>query len=205
MSTIEEFKNKIPEKEREFNAFIFREQDKCIGYLRKYPGLSLEDSKDVFQEASTALHLNICNKKITTENLKCSLSTYLCRICYNLALKVVRDKRYKTISLDPDNKFQSPLDKPKHAVDESKLDVLLEITSEKADAIEETIKNLPDPCKRIFRGYYWEDLTCQQIAIKYGFANANTVKSTKTRCVKKFTEWFEQHFPNVLKTIRRTK
>ncbi len=205
MSMIKNINHKIPETEREFNTFILIEKDKCINYLRKYPGLSLDDSKDVFQEASIALYNNICRRKITTENLKCSLSTYLCRICYNLALKVVRDKNYKSISLDPDNKFQNPLDKPEYAVDENKLDELLAIVSDKIDSIEETIKNLPEPCKRIFRGYYWDDITCEQIAIKYDFANANTVKSTKTRCIKKFKEWFEQHFPNVLKTIRRTK
>lgn len=205
MSIIKNINHKIPENEREFNTFISMEKDKCINYLRKYPGLSLDDSKDVFQEASIVLYNNICNEKITMENLKCSLSTYFCRICYNLALKVARDKNYKSISLDPDDKFQNPLDKPEYAVDENKLDELLTIVSDKIDSIEETIKNLPEPCKRIFRGYYWDDITCEQIAIKYGFANANTVKSTKTRCIKKFKEWFEQHFPNVLKTIRRTK
>ena len=48
------------------------------------------------------------------------------------------------------------------------------------------IESMPDTCKNVFQGYYWDNLTTTTIADMFGFANANSVKTQKYKCLQKF-------------------
>ena len=66
--------------------------------------------------------------------------------------------------------------------DESALEALIE--TDQAATIAEALERLGDPCKTLLVLYYWEELTTEEIAVKLGYANSDTVKSKKYQCKK---------------------
>ena len=171
----------------ELNRFISDEQGKVLSYLRKTFSVSDDDLNDIYQESSTALFLNIRDGKLS--NLTSSLSTYFLRVCINQTLKFI-GKRQKIVPLFNDNTLTN-----KDAFRPDKLDELYQLCTEDEDAekvsrsekiVQSIIESMPDTCKNVFQGYYWDNLTTSTIADMYGFSNANSVKTQKYKCLQKF-------------------
>lgn len=185
--------NQIPESSIELNKFLTNEHDKVLAYIKKTYSLDEEDGQDIFQEASIALYMNIREGKLKT--LTSSLSTYFLRICINQSLKYL-SKRQKTIPLIDERALLNGKD-----YDIGKVDELFEwCTSEEDDEfkneseriVSKILENLPDTCRNIFTGYYWQNLSANVIANMFGFANANSVKSQKYKCVDRFKKKYNE-------------
>ena len=58
--------------------------------------------------------------------------------------------------------------------------------------VDQIVESLPETCRNIFGGYYWQCLTTKVIADMFGYANANTVKAQKYKCVDKFKKKYNQ-------------
>lgn len=183
----------IPECSTELNQFLTNEHDKVLAYIKKTYSLGEEDGQDIFQEASIALYMNIRGGKLTT--LTSSLSTYFLRICINQSLKYL-SKRQRTIPLVDERTLLNGKD-----YDISKAEELFEwcTSDENADfraeserIVDKILDNLPDTCRNIFTGYYWQNLSANVIANMFGFANANSVKSQKYKCVDRFKKKYNE-------------
>ena len=177
----------------ELNQFIADEKGKVLSYLRKTFSLSDDDLNDVYQESSTALFLNIRDGKLS--NLTSSLSTYFLRICINQTLKYMGKQR-KVVPLFDDSTLTN-----KDAFRPDKIDELYQLCTEDEDAenvarseriVQSIIDSMPDTCKNIFKGYYWDNFTTSTIADMFGFANANSVKSQKYKCLQKFRSKYNE-------------
>ena len=177
----------------ELNRFIADEKGKVLSYLRKTFSLSDDDLNDVYQESSTALFLNIRDGRLS--NLTSSLSTYFLRICINQTLKYMGKQR-KVVPLFDDSTLTN-----KDAFRPDKIDELYQLCTEDEDAenvarseriVQSIIDSMPDTCKNIFKGYYWDNFTTSTIADMFGFANANSVKSQKYKCLQKFRSKYNE-------------
>ena len=185
--------NKIPLQHQELNHFLAEEKGKVLAYLRKKFSISDDDLDDIFQESSMALFLNIRDGKLA--NLTCTLSTYFLRICINQALKSI-GKQQKVIPLFDDSTITN-----KDEFRSDKIDELYRLCTEDEDAervaqseriVQNIIEVMPDTCKNIFKGYYWDNLTTSTIADMFGFANANSVKTQKYKCLQKFRNRYNE-------------
>lgn len=177
----------------ELNRFIADERGKVLSYLRKTFSLADDDLYDIYQESSTALFLNIRDGKLS--NLTSSLSTYFLRICINQTLKFI-GKQKKVVPLFDDSTITS-----KDAFRPDKIDELYQLCTEDEDAeivarsekiVQDIIDTMPDTCKNIFKGYYWDNFTTSVIADMFGFANANSVKTQKYKCLQKFRNKYNE-------------
>lgn len=177
----------------ELNRFISDEQGKVLSYLRKTFSVSDDDLNDIYQESSTALFLNIRDGKLS--NLTSSLSTYFLRVCINQTLKFI-GKRQKVVPLFNDNTLTN-----KDAFRPDKIDELYQLCTEDEEAekvsrsekiVQSIIESMPDTCKNVFQGYYWDNLTTTTIADMYGFSNANSVKTQKYKCLQKFRSKYNE-------------
>ncbi len=177
----------------ELNRFISDERNKVLSYLRKTFSVSDEDLFDIYQEASTALFLNIREGKLT--RLTSTLSTYFLRICINQTLKFV-GKQKKAVPLFDDRTITN-----KDAFRSDKIDELYQLCTEDDETekvsraekiVQKIIDSMPDTCKNIFKGYYWDNLTTSTIADLFGFANANSVKTQKYKCLQKFQSKYNE-------------
>ena len=185
--------NNIPLQHQELNRFLAEEKGKVLGYLRKKFSLSDDDLDDIYQESSMALFLNIQEGKLT--NLTSTLSTYFLRICINQSLKYI-GKQQKLVPLFDDSSITN-----KDVFRSDKIDELYRLCTEDEDAemvarseriVQSIIEVMPDTCKNIFQGYYWNNFTTSTIADMFGFANANSVKAQKYKCIQKFRNKYNE-------------
>lgn len=177
----------------DINRFIAEERNKVLAYLRKTFSVSDEDLNDIYQESSEALFMNLVNGKLT--NLTSTLSTYFLRICINQTLKFM-GKQKKVIPLFDESKITN-----KDSFRSDKIDELYQLFTEDEEAekisrsekiVQSIIESMPDTCKNVFQGYYWNNLTMTTIADMYGFANANSVKTQKYKCLQKFRSKYNE-------------
>ena len=183
----------IPLQSIKLNRFIADERNKVLAYLRKTYSLSDDNLNDIYQDSSLALFLNIREGKLT--NLTSTLSTYFLRICINQALKFI-GKQKTVIPLFDDGTLTN-----KDAFRQDKIDELYQLCTEDEEAeqisqsekiVQDIIAAMPDTCKNIFQGYYWDNLTTTIIADMFGFANANSVKTQKYKCLQKFRNKYNE-------------
>lgn len=177
----------------ELNCFISEERNKVLSYLRKTFSVSDDDLYDIYQESSTALFMNIRDGKLT--NLTSTLSTYFLRICINQTLKYM-GKQKKVVPLFDENTLTN-----KDVFRSDKIDELYQLCTEDEDAervsrsekiVQSIIDSMPETCKNVFQGYYWDNLTTTTIANMFGFANANSVKTQKYKCLQKFRSKYNE-------------
>ena len=177
----------------ELNHFIAEEKNKVLTYLRKTFSVSDDDLSDIYQESSVALFMNIRDGKLS--NLTSSLSTYFLRVCINQTMKFT-GKQKKIVPLFDDSRLTN-----KDSFRPDKLDELYQLCTEDEEAekvtrsekiVQSIIESMPDTCKNVFQGYYWDNLTTTTIADMYGFSNANSVKTQKYKCLQKFRSKYNE-------------
>ena len=165
-----------------------------LSRLRQHFSISDDDLEDIFQEASTALFLNIRDGKLTELTNECSLGKYFRKVCDNQALKFLR-KRSRILLPYDDSRLSNP-----NVVRNDKLDELygICIDTEEIDKkvrmqklVNEIIDSMTDTCKSILKGFYWDDLSMATIAEENNFPNANAVKAQKYKCMKKYHSKFK--------------
>lgn len=195
--------------------------------------LNKEDIEDVFSESCKKVWENIMHKdRNYLEDLASksgNFESYFFGICNNTAMNMIR-KRQMTIpkSKHKDENGKIVVDKTAREVSMSsmiqenedgsvnmdKLSYLMSAAtnghegeielSKMEEAVKEIITQLPDNCNKIFHGIYWDNLeNLTEVAQKYNFSNANSVKTTKSRCVKKFKDKLESLFPEVFNILKK--
>lgn len=178
---------------QDLNRFISGEKGKIQTYLRKNYSVSDDDLEDIFQEASIALFLNIRDGKLST--LTSSLGTYFMKICINQTLKFLGQNN-KVVPLIDESRLTN-----KNEVRDDKIDQLYGfcMDTEEEDRkvrmellVNNIIASMTDTCKNILHGYYWNDFSNSTIADMFGFSDANSVKAQKYKCVKKFTDKYNE-------------
>ncbi len=181
----------------ELNSFIADERNKVLAYLRKTFSVSDDDLSDIYQNSSLALFMNIRDGKLS--NLTSTLSTYFLRVCINQTLKFM-GKQKKIIPLFDDSKLTN-----KDSFRPDKIDELYQLCTEDEEAeivsrsekiVQSIIESMPDTCKNVFQGYYWDNLSTSTIADMFGFANANSVKTQKYKCLQKFRNRYNELMNN---------
>lgn len=169
--------------------FIEKEKAKAVSFLKKNYYLEDYDAEDVFQESSLALFNNIKRGKLV--KLTSTLSTYFLTICKNQAKKQLA-KKSKVVS------FDSTIENTqKDEYSQGKIDELLNfgessITKEQKDLMHQIVQDLPMPCEDILWYYYRDNFDMQMIADLLDYKNADTVKSTKSRCMSKLKALFNK-------------
>jgi RNA polymerase sigma factor (sigma-70 family) len=56
--------------------------------------------------------------------------------------------------------------------------------NERVMAVQKAMEQIGNPCRDLLLLFYWEEQSMEEIAVKLGFANADTVKSKKYQCKK---------------------
>jgi RNA polymerase sigma factor (sigma-70 family) len=62
------------------------------------------------------------------------------------------------------------------------------VRSEDAEAVRTALTKLSDQCRSLLLAFYWEELSMEEIAVRFGFANAQTAKSKKYQCKRSLRE-----------------
>lgn len=150
----------------------------CAKFIKSNNG-SLNDAKDVFQEALIILYKNV--QKVSFE-LTSSLSTYLFAIVRNLWLKqIVRSKRKGQI-INFEEYGVGLLSKTSH-------EKMIEEDGKayKHRALNLVIQNLKEDAKYIITNYYFEKKSLKLIAKEMGYSEAY-IRVKKNRVMDKLRQ-----------------
>ncbi|MFN6943481.1 MAG: RNA polymerase sigma factor [Cytophagaceae bacterium] len=133
-------------------------------------GGNTEDAKDIFQDSLIVFYRYVLKDDF---NLKSSISTFIYSISYKLWMRKLRNNptyiSYPEDSLSTDN-----------IPDEEHLNEFDTIKT-----AERIVTELGEPCKSILQYFYYEKMSMKEIAQQMNYANENTVKAQKYKCIER--------------------
>ena len=139
-------------------------------YVTRNNGTS-DDAKDMLQEALVILWERVRGGRF---DHTARLNTFLFGTVKNLWMRqLARKRREVTHAVDPEERAD---DRP------SALDGMVE--HDRMASVRDALAKLGEPCRKLLLLFYWEELPMAEIAVRLGFANADTVKSKKYQCKK---------------------
>jgi len=139
-------------------------------YIARNSGTT-EDAQDVLQESLVILWERIRNGRF---EYRAQLNTFIYATVKNLWSQRLRQKkRLSSGEIDPEaHEDPSP----------SILDAL--IATERVEMVRDALETIGEQCRRLLLLFYWEEQSMEEIAVRLGFANADTVKAKKYQCKK---------------------
>jgi RNA polymerase sigma factor (sigma-70 family) len=132
---------------------------------------SEDDAEDVLQEAMVVLWERVRSGSF---EYQAKLSTFIYATAKNIWFRrLARHRRELHASeeaLDVATDDATPLEELEE--------------NERVLAVQKAMERMENPCRDLLLLFYWEERSMEEIAMKLGFANADTVKSKKYQCKK---------------------
>jgi RNA polymerase sigma factor (sigma-70 family) len=156
---------------------IYRENYNMVQALVLKNSGSIDDAKDIFQEAMIVLYERVQSEAF---ELNCQIKTYLYSVSRRLWLKklvhqnrfsIADEAEYDVINVDAEVD-----DQEKHHTD-----FLM---------MERAMGSLGEPCKSLLEAFYMQKRTMQEIASNFGYTNAENAKNQKYKCLMRLKKLF---------------
>lgn len=150
-------------------------RDEFLNYSKRY---KIEDSDvlDIYQDAVIAMHQNfVTNQLVLT---KSTIKTYLFGIGKNKIFQFLKNQNKLVRKSVVNDEF-----------DEIKID------EDNPTAIQiklsENLKLISESCQDILKLFYYRNLTIDEIVAQTDYKDSNTVRSHKSRCMKRLKTLFK--------------
>jgi RNA polymerase sigma factor (sigma-70 family) len=134
---------------------------------------------DTYQDAIIRLWENIRRKSIQIENFTSDITAYL----FGIAENVLREQLRKRKEVFLEELLEIPDYVGKYVKS-------FEI-NERNLAIRDLVDSMDSPCAPLLLKFYWEGYSMDEIAIQLGYANANSAKTQKNKCMNKLKAIFK--------------
>ncbi len=142
-----------------------------------------DEARDIFQEAMIVLFEKAVSGSF---ELNCQLKTYIYSVCRRLWLKRLQQlQRFgslienieETVSVEEDLEIHE-----KHNTD-----FIL---------MENAMSKIGEPCKSLLDAYYIQKKNMQEIAVDFGYTNADNAKTQKYKCLVRLKKLFFAQYKN---------
>ncbi|HEY0434911.1 MAG TPA: sigma-70 family RNA polymerase sigma factor [Chitinophagaceae bacterium] len=173
----------LSRNDRKAIEVIYRDNFNSIQALIINNNGSAEDAKDVFQEAMIVLYEKVRSGSF---ELTCLIRTYLYSVSRRIWLKRLQQM----------SRFPSNLDSVQETVAvEDDLEENERIHTE-FHAMDKAIASLGEPCKSLLEAYYLEKKSMTDIALSFGYTNAENAKNQKYKCLVRLKKIFFAQYKN---------
>ncbi len=162
---------------------IYRENYNMIQSLIINNSGSADDAKDIFQEAMIVLYERV---RSGTFELNCLIKTYVYSVSRRLWLKRLQQMSRYAPTLD-DLQDTVPVEEE---IEEN------ERINNEFQAMDKAISSLGEPCKSLLEAYYLEKKSMQEIALSFGYTNADNAKNQKYKCLMRLKKIFFAQYKN---------
>jgi RNA polymerase sigma factor (sigma-70 family) len=137
---------------------------------------SYDEAKDIFQEAMITLYQKAKSESFV---LTSQIKTYLYSICRRLWLKRLQQlgkttngvENYDTVVVEDDMEI--------HERRNAELGIM-----------DRVLNSLGEPCKSLIEAFYIEKKSMDQIALSFGYTNADNAKNQKYKCLMRLKKLF---------------
>lgn len=138
---------------------------------------SVDDARDIFQEAMIVLYEK---SKSPEFELTCQIKTYLYAVSRRLWLK----------RLSQSNRFIPEINGIEELVPVE--DELEEFEQQNQDfhMMEKALGSLGEPCKSLIEAFYIDKRNMNDIALEFGYTNAENAKNQKYKCLMRLKKLF---------------
>ena len=169
--------------DRKAIEIIYRENYNMVQSLIINNSGSADDAKDIFQEAMIVLYEKV---RSGTFELNCLIKTYVYSVSRRLWLKRLQQM----------NRYVPAIENLQDTVPvEEDVEENERINSE-FQAMEKAINSLGEPCKSLLEAYYLEKKSMQEIALFFGYTNAENAKNQKYKCLVRLKKIFFAQYKN---------
>ena len=162
---------------------IYRENYGVIqSFILKNNGYP-EDARDIFQEAMIVLFEKA---KSDSFELNCQIKTYLYSVCRRLWLK--RLQKFQRYNPEIDSIEETiAVEEELEAHEKKNEDFIL---------MEHAMDKIGEPCKSLLEAYYFQKKTMPEIAVFFGYTNADNAKTQKYKCLVRLKKIFFAQYKN---------
>jgi RNA polymerase sigma factor (sigma-70 family) len=169
-------------KNRDENAikYIYQSCWPMILQMVKVNSGSTSEAKDLYQESMLGFLEKIWNDNFV---LSCKISTFIYSICRNKWLYQLRGRQkftdineYTTIEELADESSEHAIELPED------------------EQIRKHIADLGEPCYSLLIGFYYENMSMEQLAAKLNYKSVNVAKQQKYRCKDRLKKTLSELF-----------
>jgi len=162
---------------------IYRENYKAIQSFVLNNNGSVDDARDIFQEAMIVLYEK---SKLPSFSLNCQIRTYVYSVCRRLWLK--RLQQLGKFSTQVENLEETvPVEEEMEDHEKKNEDFIL---------MEHSMSKIGEPCKSLLDAYYMQKKNMQDIASEFGYTNADNAKTQKYKCLLRLKKLFFAQYKN---------
>ena len=168
---------------------IYRENYSTVQSLIINNNGTADDAKDIFQEAMIVLY-----EKARSGNfeLSCQIKTYVYSVSRRLWLKKLQHaSRYSGDMGNAETIVPVEDDIEEHSRRDAEFEMM-----------EKAILGLGEPCKSLLEAFYLQKKNMQEIAVSFGYTNAENAKTQKYKCLMRLKKIFFTHYKNGIEDER---
>ncbi len=139
--------------------------------------LDRDDLIDVYQDSVIAMHQNFTTKQLHIENS--SLKTYLFSIGKHKIFDRLKERKQFVGTFTEEDAYEE-------------IDVSEAVLTNEQQLLQKYFKRLGESCQHILKLFYYRSLSIKEIVQQTQYKDENTVKSHKSRCLKKLIALIKQ-------------
>lgn len=144
---------------------------------------SIDEARDIFQEAMVVLYEK---SKDETFSLSCQIKTYLYSVCRRLWLKRLHHLNKYVLQVENVEEI-IPVEDEIEEYEKRNNDFTL---------MEEAMGKIGEPCKSLLDAYYVQKKSMLEIAVSFGYTNADNAKTQKYKCLLRLKKLFFAQYKN---------
>ncbi|MGH1387057.1 RNA polymerase sigma factor [Kordia sp.] len=151
-------------------------KNEFLNYAKKY-GLDTYNATDIYQDAIIAMHHNFVNSGLVLTSS--TIKTYLFGIGKFKILKKLKEAQ-KTLNVEIEEKEYAEI-----TIEET-------TPSERSIALSAHLDTISESCRKVLELFYYRNLTVEEIVQLTEYKDGNTVRSHKSRCLKRLKTLFKK-------------
>lgn len=183
----EEAIRRIKEGDQSVFDEIYRDfRDPFLVWTCRKHGCSINDAKDIFQNAVLTFYLKVVNGEIT--ELRSGVKTYLFGIGRNKGREWHRQE-HKYAEEPTEYLLESILSKSRQNGQD--------YIEEEMLVVERALKVLGDPCKTLLELFYLQQMKMDAICELRGYKNSESVKTQKYKCMNRLRKIYKKELTKV--------
>ena len=165
---------------------IYKENYNVVQALIINNNGTTDDAKDIFQEAMMVLYQKV---KSGTFELNCQIKTYIYSVSRRLWLKRLLHQNRFSLT-DNHHDLQTVVEDDMEENDRRDAEFAM---------MEKALNSLGEPCKSLIEAFYIQKKSMQDIAVSFGYTNADNAKNQKYKCLTRLKKlFFTQYKPDSL-------
>ena len=169
--------------DREVIEAIYRDNYPMVQALILNNSGNSDEARDIFQEAMIVVYEKAVSGSF---ELHCLLKTFIYSVCRRLWLKRLQQlQRYGSLIENVEETITVDEDLEVH--EKHNADFLI---------MENAMSKIGEPCKSLLEAYYIQKKNMQEIAVDFGYTNADNAKTQKYKCLVRLKKLFFAQYKN---------